>query len=153
MTATMHTRMGARDIAHILKALSRQATPAPWSSFDGHVSATDASETAEASHGRNDPETRKYYGGLLVCESCDSPDAVLIAAMRNMLPALIDGYFNALEDAEHFERRLRTAEAKATDAEHLVDLVRSQRYAPLQYPPAHVMGIRYHPHGWSGWQE
>ena len=152
MSATVYVQMRGRDVAQILAALLKQATPGTWASFDGHVSAVDVpSESVESRNMRDDPQTLEAYGGLLVCESCHNPDAALIAATKNLVPKLIEAFYNALEDAEHFKRRLDRAEAKATDAEHLVDLIRSQRYQPLQYPPAHVLGVRYHRHEFWGW--
>src|SRR4051812_20452515 len=83
-----------RIIAEMLRALLENATPGPWEPFNGHVSALKDDVPAQYDVLTEDEQSDllAYYGGDMVCESCNQADGALIAAVRNLLPALLDAY-------------------------------------------------------------
>lgn len=145
--------MSARVTAGILKMLLANATPGKWDAFNSHVSALIPPSEPDNRYSRSDPDSHSYYGGELVCESCSAADALLIAAMQNLLPSLITEHVKATTEIARLRSDLRFARAEIVEQKALTDLVRSQRYQPLQYPPAQVLGVRYHKHGLYGWED
>jgi hypothetical protein len=62
-------------------------TPGPWRL--GKNSDSVISETGDAIHGREDKESRDYYGGHLIAESIEPRNRALIAAAPDQNEALI----------------------------------------------------------------
>lgn len=155
MTALRADRIGREQFAprlsaDVLRVLSQRATPGPWDAFGGHVSAIAIPPTDRADkYSREAADSYEYYGGLLVCESCGGADALLIAAMRNMVPSLVEAHLALLEELKLTQTDLRyarmeLAEAKKDleDERDLVALIRAGRYQQPAFPLARIESIR-----------
>jgi hypothetical protein len=122
-----------RTSVAILRALRAGITPGDWDAMGSHVASPLALPPAQGDDGRSDADSLRYYGGLLVCESCNKSDAAFIAAAHNLLPDLLDEFDALVHRVWDAEFRLRLAEASLADAEATIELERSRRYvAPLR---------------------
>jgi hypothetical protein len=116
----------------ILRAMLADAVPGQWDAHGGHVASVSEIPLREV-NGRSDPDSLRYYGGYLVCESCDRKDAGFIAAAHNLLPDLLDGYDEMAHRMWKLELELRSAKLALEDAEQTIEYERSRRYvAPLR---------------------
>lgn len=124
-------RFAPRVNATVLLLLAERATPGPWDAFHGWVSSVGVSPdpTLAANNcGRDSEDSHNYYGGALVCESCDRADALLIAAMRNAVPELAQALLDGAEEIKALRQSLLVAHRELEEERDLVKLVRSERY-------------------------
>ncbi len=122
-------RYPSRAMARTLLALSERATPGPWDAFGSHVSSIALEpDPAAEKFSRDSQDSHAYYGGALVCESCDSADTLLIATMRNATPSLAAAYLATIDRLVVAQRDLQFARAELEEERELVRLIRSERY-------------------------
>jgi hypothetical protein len=118
-------------IAGTLRLLASNTTPGDWDAMRGHVISTRAvDEFPDDCNGRNDVE---YYGGYLVCETCERSDALFIASAKSLLPQLLDAYDALAKQVDDLQRQLRFVRMDVADLEGTLEFERSLRYvAPLR---------------------
>lgn len=126
-------RMNAPHMAvAALRLIAKNATPGDWDAIGGHVAVVRSPDPGSLDT-RMDPESLAYYGGYLICESCDQADALFIAAAKTLLPDVLDAYEQLAFQVGRLQQRLRLAESDVSDLRETLDFERSRRYvAPLR---------------------